>query len=143
MTNQDGAALIAAERQRQIEEEGHGPITDDLLIRGQLRRAAECYLAFGIGGHGCGGYNDPAPLAWPWHRGSWKPHSQIRDLTRAGALIAAEIDRLLRKDGILASDSDTARTPTPHPEEPRSGVSKGEGPGRPKLRRPAPRLAGE
>lgn len=33
---------------------------------------------------------------WPWGTQSFKPTNSIRDLTKAGALIAAEIDRLQR-----------------------------------------------
>jgi hypothetical protein len=31
---------------------------------------------------------------WPWSFEWWKPKDRIRNLVRAGALIAAEIDRL-------------------------------------------------
>jgi len=38
------------------------------------------------------------PTMWPWHQGWWKPspNDRIRELVKAGALIAAEIDRLQR-----------------------------------------------
>ena len=37
------------------------------------------------------------PRAWPWHQGSFKPSADpIRNFEKAGALIAAEIDRRLR-----------------------------------------------
>lgn len=38
------------------------------------------------------------PILWPrsWHPFWWKPKDRVRDLVRAGALIAAEIDRLQR-----------------------------------------------
>jgi hypothetical protein len=44
------------------------------------------------------------PIHWPWDASWWKPKDVIRNLVRAGALIAAEIDRLRRmpeaaKDG--------------------------------------------
>ena len=37
---------------------------------------------------------------WPWNESWWKPtpDNRIRDLEKAGALIAAEIDRLLALD---------------------------------------------
>lgn len=39
----------------------------------------------------------PTPLNWPWKPECFKPTGDpIRDLTKAGALVAAEIDRLLR-----------------------------------------------
>ena len=36
------------------------------------------------------------PTLWPWALSQWKPtpDDRIRELTKAGALIAAEIDRL-------------------------------------------------
>jgi len=33
---------------------------------------------------------------WPWGKEWWKPSDRRRDLVKAGALIAAEIDRLDR-----------------------------------------------
>lgn len=40
---------------------------------------------------------DKAPKDWPWEIESWQPSADpIRNLEKAGALIAAEIDRLLR-----------------------------------------------
>jgi hypothetical protein len=37
------------------------------------------------------------PSSWPWDYDWWKPSDDpIRNLTKAGALIAAEIDRLNR-----------------------------------------------
>ena len=41
------------------------------------------------------------PNGWPWGVESWKPgqdhsvNSRVRELTKAGALLDAEIDRLL------------------------------------------------
>ncbi|MGE0456387.1 MAG: hypothetical protein AB7I13_00015 [Vicinamibacterales bacterium] len=37
-----------------------------------------------------------APRFWPFDCCDWKPGDRIRELEKAGALIAAEIDRLLR-----------------------------------------------
>jgi len=85
-----GAAEIAEERQRQIEQEGWTPEHDDEHTHAELSRAAACYAA-------------PSPIVdadthlpvWPadWTR---KPGDRIRDLAKAGALCAAEIDRLKR-----------------------------------------------
>ena len=38
---------------------------------------------------------------WPWREGEWKPtpDDRVRDLAKAGALIAAEIDRIQRARG--------------------------------------------
>jgi hypothetical protein len=110
----DGADLIAQERQRQISTEGWSPTHDDRHDQGELALAAIKYaspLAVEVGyyvHHSCGcrsvgecphtvlsdkkEWSDP----WPWHRSSFKPSDRIRDLVKAGALIAAEIDRLQR-----------------------------------------------
>jgi len=36
------------------------------------------------------------PESWPFTRQTWKPGSAIRNLEKAGAFIAAELDRLIR-----------------------------------------------
>lgn len=93
-----GVSLIADERRRQITSEGWTPDHDDSYVDEELAMAAECYAcpaelrtlpASGI------------PSNWPWSFDWWKPgepttRGRIWDLRRAGALIAAEIDRLLR-----------------------------------------------
>lgn len=47
----------------------------------------------------CFKHSDPdgMPRRWPWSKGNWRPepHDRIRELEKAGALIAAEIDRLI------------------------------------------------
>jgi hypothetical protein len=89
-----GVVLIAAERQRQIDVEGWTAEHDDDHTNGQLARAGACY-AIRSGRHD----NKYAytPLAWPWDTEWWKPSPDpIRNLVKAGALIAAEIDRLQR-----------------------------------------------
>jgi len=91
-----GADLIAAERQRQIDAEGWTPEHDAEYPAGVLAAAAACYAAPRISRalH----YRDGhvVPVAWPWHRSWWKPtpDDRVRELVKAGALIAAEIDRL-------------------------------------------------
>ena len=43
-------------------------------------------------------FGDAPPERWPWDESWWKPsNDSIRNLVKAGALIAAEIDRLHRK----------------------------------------------
>jgi hypothetical protein len=86
-----GATLIARERQRQIDEEGWTPEHDDLHRHGELLEAAECYAYAARSGilH--------PPRGWPWEPSWWKPTDDpVRNLVKAGALIAAEIDRLQR-----------------------------------------------
>jgi len=92
-----GDILISTERQRQILKEGYTDKHDDLFKDGELAWAAVCYAAPKerlVGVYHLGGWVDP----WPWHpkfdkRGQ---HNRVRELQIAGALIAAEIDRLLR-----------------------------------------------
>lgn len=110
-----GAELIAAERQRQVEKEGWTPSHDDEHVHGELATVATCYATPNPQqvhvreGYGelpilrgeCAVYGDmefTVPLVWPetWHPAWWKPTDRITDLVKAGALIAAEIDRLQR-----------------------------------------------
>ena len=97
-----GIELIAAERARQVEKEGWTSEHDDEHNNEELALAA-CYYAL------------PAPLTVTYGRGEYiiKPNSlfpgewseewmkrsndRIRNLVKAGALIAAEIDRLQRR----------------------------------------------
>ena len=93
---------IAAERKRQIEEEGWTPEHDDEHTSGEIAMAAIAYASHATVGIQCPGHKPEnyqslgVPRTWPWHRGWWKPKNPRRDLVRAGALIAAEIDRLDR-----------------------------------------------
>jgi len=97
----DGAALIAAERARQVAAEGWTPEHDDQHIAGELALAAASYaLPLGIRGllnwQATGRMGGP-PTTWPGKHWEWKPSGdRIRELIKAGALIAAEIDRLQR-----------------------------------------------
>jgi len=94
----NGIELIAKERQRQIEEEGWSANHDDLHSNFQLSKAAIAYLN--------PSNSDHVREFWPWDWKWWKPArasmdvpydvAQIRNLVKAGALIAAEIDRLQR-----------------------------------------------
>lgn len=89
-----GSERIAAERQRQIDAEGWSAEHDRSHNEGTLAGAALCYLTWAHGQ--LQGYTtDSPPYDWPWDEGWWKPSEDpIRNLEKAGALIAAEIDRL-------------------------------------------------
>ena len=87
-----GAELIVAERKRQIEVTGWDADHDENHQDGELWHAARCYLSLKPG-------DIRMPGGWPWDQGDFKPKSRIENLVRAGALIAAEIDRLQREDG--------------------------------------------
>lgn len=100
-----GIDLIAAERQRQIDGEGFTCERDDSYTADELAEAAICYAippnkrAMVV--CRCG---KTTPVHWPkdWSADWWKPgegtttSGRIRELAKAGALIAAEIDRLQR-----------------------------------------------
>jgi hypothetical protein len=99
-----GVELIAAERQRQITSEGWSPEHDDIHGSAALAKAAVCYalksaLPCFDGGH--------TPNMWPWADG-WKPSPDpIRNLVKAGALIAAEIDRIRRLPAAPEGEKET------------------------------------
>lgn len=103
-----GIELIAAERERQITAEGWTAAHDDAHEDGDMVSAAIGYLIFSwwkIVGKACGWTrptvdNIIGDQWWPWDSTWWKPSEddQIRNLVKAGALIAAEIDRLKRKE---------------------------------------------
>lgn len=117
----DGIQLISSERARQVSEEGWTPEHDDEHANGSLAMAAACYATpvrlFEKKAYAKGvAYEDP----WPWpatgadkrfsygerreNRGNVVPdpetytdEERIDLLVKAGALIAAEVDRLLRQ----------------------------------------------
>jgi len=101
-----GVELIAAERERQIIKEGWSAAHDDMYHSGELVDAAVAYaqaaaeqargesieylkgLIVGMRG-----------IRWPWEDEYWRPSEDpLRNLIKAGALIAAEIDRLSRQN---------------------------------------------
>ena len=94
-----GVELIRGERQHQIDTHGLTEDYDRRWTDSELIRAARCYLEDIIR---C---REKKPgrvlsLDWPWGSRSWRPSDtteQIRQLTKAGALIAAEIDRIQNK----------------------------------------------
>lgn len=86
----NGATLIAAERDRQVTEEGHTPEADAELTGDQLAWSAWCLLDRAAAS------NPPeqAPPVWPLPRDRWPADkSPMRLLIIAGSFIAAEIDR--------------------------------------------------
>lgn len=94
-----GAELIGAERERQMDTEGWTPEHDDGHEQGELAGAAACYA---IPPHvRKKDHISPSWRAlWPWESRWWKPtpDDRVRELVKAGALIAAEIDRLQRAE---------------------------------------------
>ncbi len=78
-----GVGLIAAERRRQVEAEGY-TAEHDAGHATELAMAAACYAIPTLSGRGL----------WPWAPDYWKPTpgDRVRELVKAGALIAAAID---------------------------------------------------
>ena len=92
---------IAAERQRQIDDEGWDHEHDDEHTAGNLALAGACYASAASAGLSTPGADYkilPASFRWPWEAKWWKLKNPRRDLIRAAALIVAEIERMDRKD---------------------------------------------
>lgn len=85
----DGSERIAHERRRQVASEGYTAEHDrDHAM--QLALAGSAY-ADAVAHRGAAWMAD-----WPWALEFWKPTGDdVRDLTKAGALIAAAIDSIL------------------------------------------------
>lgn len=95
-----GVEIIAEERKRQIKVEGWTSEEDDLYTAGQLALAGATYAipTFCRDAYGGYVYSTDVPIMFPFSPEWWKPtpDDRIRELAKAGALIAAEIDRLQR-----------------------------------------------
>lgn len=98
-----GVDAIAEERWRQRVEEGWTLEHDDAHDQGEMARAAACYALI-AGSLDRSSWRGEIPNFWPWAAKWWKPKDRRRDLVKAGALIAAEIERLDR----LAAKGDAA-----------------------------------
>jgi hypothetical protein len=92
---------VELERCRQVVTEGFTPEHDAKYHQVELARAAAAYVT-------PAGWRrvdtNGVPLIWPWPSLWWKPSPQtragrLRDLEKAGALILAEMERLLAKGG--------------------------------------------
>lgn len=92
----NGAEAIAAERRRQIEAEGYDASHDDMATRYQLGHAALGYIMAATCAQRDIAASLPPPRNWPWDEKYWKPKDPRHNLVVAGALIAAEIDRIDR-----------------------------------------------
>lgn len=104
----DGLTRIADERRRQIEVEGYAPEHDAAHNNQALAYAAAVYAAPELIFHmqhdqrpypdvqgGRMTWHEPWPMHWKRPARAVVPVERIRELEKAGALIAAEIDRLL------------------------------------------------
>lgn len=99
----EGTYLIAQERMRQVSQEGWTAEHDDEHSAGEMARAAACYALPKDIRENTIWHHQLLEYLWPWEFAWWKPAEKkltpakrIRELVKAGALIAAEIDRLQR-----------------------------------------------
>lgn len=112
------AELIAQERRRQVFEKRYNPEHDDAHGDGSLL-AAGILLACDVAGLELANV-DPPDLNGPWpdqlclHVGEKYGGNEVRRLTIAAAMIAAEIDRLIRtKEKTHANRTGQLRSDTP------------------------------
>lgn len=96
-----GAQMIGNERERQIKL--WGDAHDDKHRNGELAEAAIVYVRCALTASNPHSSLAAAPMPdppsdWPWEAEWFDPKwsDPVRTLVKAGALIAAEIDRLLR-----------------------------------------------
>ncbi len=96
----DGAHRISMERERQVVEEGWTLEHDDEHCNSEMGIAGGCYAhhaaTFPYMSNIQAYRTAPPPIDWPWDAKWWKPKQPQDDLAKAGALMAAEIDRLDR-----------------------------------------------
>lgn len=99
MHDMTGVDMIAAERNRQITQEGWTAEHDDGHKHGEMAVAADAYIFAALAN--VTKVKVMKTILWPWKDEDWKPsHTDpVRNLVKAGALIAAEIDRLQRGKG--------------------------------------------
>lgn len=108
-----GIDLIMQERQRQVNVEGWTAEHDNEHIMGEMIGAAVTYAAHAleiVSNHEIPGADEEG--WWPWDEKWWKPSPDvITNLVKAGALIAAEIDRLqrMRRDAESAKETNNGQ----------------------------------
>lgn len=91
-------SLVTAERARQITT-GRTPERDALYHQAELSRAAAAYATpQGYRNH----RGDGVPTMYPWHPSTFKAEPQtyegrLVELAKAGALILAEMERIIAK----------------------------------------------
>lgn len=100
-----GIERIVAERQRQIQTEGYSLEHDTRYVNLELIRAASCYVEYATGlqmGIPREALTKFVFPRWPWAARYFKPSEDpARNIEKAGALLAAEIDRLDPPDSEL------------------------------------------
>lgn len=92
----NGVSAIRAERQRQIEAEGFTLEHDAQHEGGELALAAATYAWVSAHAHTPDEFRaEIVDASWPWSPEDFKPVDRMTALVKAGALIAAEIDRVI------------------------------------------------
>ena len=109
-----GIDLIAEERQRQISIEGYDRQHDAQHTVHEFILAAGAYVSAACTDHrketggqvpGVLEYKYIGKTSWPWDEKTFKPTNSLKDLVKAGALIAAAIDRLQSESAIPNTDA--------------------------------------
>ena len=102
---QTGTELIAIERKRQIEELGYDVKNDALYSKNELADAAICYACTPDIRDQDDEENGTSlnVVLWPWDEKYWNPtpDDRKRELVKAGALIAAQIDRIIYEESLI------------------------------------------
>ena len=104
-----GIQLITDERKRQVYEKGYNADHDLEHENGELAWAATAYAAperiFRMNAEypfpDRITFSDPFPIIWDPEHDKRRQHPRIRQLAIAGALIAAEIDRIIAANKLL------------------------------------------
>ena len=95
--NQDEVIeLMAEERKRQSESQGYTAEHDDRYTGAELSECAICYVSAARKQIKYDPDYTGTGHIWPLDGDWWKPGTPIQNLVKAGALVAAEIDRQLR-----------------------------------------------
>lgn len=94
-----GVFVIDAERRRQLYQEGYDSRHDREHVRGELADGAAVYAMTeeSLKKYMLWSPNPDVPSLWPFEEAMYKPtpNNRVRQLAKAGAMIAAEIDRLM------------------------------------------------
>lgn len=118
-----GMRVVMAERRRQLDAEGWSAAHDDEHDDESLAIVAACYAAHGVAApdglvrvlvDANGEPRDAWPSSWGYEWDKRRKHPRLRKLAIAGALIMAEIDRLLRRS--LAQPTVDPAATFGHPE---------------------------
>lgn len=113
-----GIDLITAERKRQLEQEGYTLDHDDSYDNHELILAAMAYALPDVILYPSHEWHTDRDELYPFDHATWKPSpdDRIQELVKAGALISAEIERLLRGKGKPCATppvAPTAQVPPP------------------------------